>query len=258
MKKFNSVLLIGIMFCCMLGMTTSCLKWNPSEVIKTGNPSKMPGLGNNENKIEGPDWTCPAGISVGAISGYSGSKSLEIFNNSGFDKKNYDFSSEENQKNIIQKDGESSNKFGSGYYVQILVPITNSTTNNITVEFPKATIFECSSNNYQNGLLIKKVSFVIHANSTRNIILYLYCSNLSRHASDSGATYNRIIVCTYQPIVDLCKLFENKKVNIEEPNNDYYASQVSKIQNIVWNLTQLGITPSTSDKEWINSIPNSN
>ena len=260
MKKFNNILLIGIVFCCMLGISVSCLKWDPTDVIMNSDSVKisMPGLGNSDQDITGTPWNKPDGITVGNISGYDGSKSLEVFNNSGLDKKSYDFS-EENQVNIIQKDGsETYGPFGSGYYVQILVPLTNSKMSNTLVEFQAGTIFQCSSTKYQNGLLIKKVSFVVPANSTKSIILYLYCSNFSRHASDSEARYDRIIVCTYPPILELCELFKNKKVNIEEPNNDYYSSQVGKIQNIVWNLTQFGIKPSTSDKEWINSIPNSN
>jgi hypothetical protein len=216
----------------------------------------MSGLGNDGGNIEGDNWSPPSGISIdyNSIRGYDESKSLEMFNTSGRGKENYDFSEEENNNGSFKTTYPT---YGSGYWVRILVPFTNTTSTTISVELPMATIFQCSTSDYQNGLLMKKVRFDVTANSTYQMVLHLYCCNLSRHGSSNSASYNRIIVCNYPSIRDLCERFKDKKINYEEVPNDY-TGLVARIQRILWNLTQFGHNPSHDDYAWIAALPASN
>jgi hypothetical protein len=260
LKKITAVI-----FCAIALIFSSCMKWDPTDLISQVEEltnGGMSGLGNNDGEIEGTDFQFPNGITIGNVEGYDGG--------------NYYMLSKPSHENFIAGadlqllpetdspimyapsniSGYPDTTMGSGYYVRILLPLTNTTGSNIDVELPAALIFQNNSGEYQNGLLIKKVSFTVPANSTYYVVLHLYCCNLSRHASDGEAIYNRFVVCTNEPIIRLCELFKNKKINIEE-NPSNYSTQVSKIQSIVWDLTQLGIFPRGEDLAWINGLPNS-
>jgi hypothetical protein len=258
LKKITAVI-----FCAVALIFSSCMKWDPTDLISQVEEltnGGMSGLGNNEGEIEGTDFQFPNGITIGNVEGYNGGSyymppkpSSENFS------KVLNFG-KVGDSPIMRKPTDITEypdiTLGSGYYVQIVLPLTNTTGINIDVELPAALIFQNSGGEYQNGLLIKKVRFTVPANSTYYVVLHLYCCNLSRHPSNGEALYNRFVVCTNEPIIRLCELFKNKKVNIEENPSDY-SGQVTKIQSIVWDLTQLGIFPRGENLAWINGLPNS-
>lgn len=254
-NKYNIIILA---FATLLFVfSSSCKKWDPTDLIYEVEGIQysdgMSGFGNNNAEIEGTEFSFPEGIILAEE--VAGAKSTDIPKIEKPGMRNF--------RNFVQKPIQfiskttPDNTLGSGYYVVVLLPLRNTTTADIEVELPATLVFQNKGDSYQNGLLIKKVTFVVPANSTYNVQINLYCCNLSRHASDSDAIYDRFVLCTNEPIIKLCELFNNKKVNIEEqPLN--YDIQVSKIQSIVWNLTQLGIFPHGEDLSWINSLPTSN
>ncbi len=254
-NKYNIIILA---FATLLFVfSSSCKKWDPTDLIYEVEGIQysdgMSGFGNNDAEIEGTEFSFPEGIILAEE--VAGAKSTDI--------PEIEKPAVTDFQNFVEKPIQLFSKstpdtiLGSGYYVVVLLPLRNTTTADIEVELPATLVFQNKGGSYQNGLLIKKVTFVVPANSTYNVQLNLYCCNLSRHASDSDAIYDRFVLCTNEPIIKLCELFNNKKVNIEEqPIN--YDSQVSKIQSIVWNLTQLGFFPHGEDLNWINSLPASN
>lgn len=151
---------------------------------------------------------------------------------------------------------------GSGGLVSICLILKNTTSSSITVDLPAGMLIESASGEYQNGLLVKKATFVIPANSTTPVGVYMYCCNLGRHASGIDAVYKWPPVITNN--VDLNKLIDavkNKKINYEEftsANISEYYTNKSPIQSIVWDITDDGTGFTDAHLQQINAIPNSN
>jgi len=256
--KLNTLVLITLG---AAALTASACRWDPTDLILEVEGIEgggLPGLGNNTEEVEGTDFQFPTGISVGTIPGYAGYSAAPAAVKPA--------SMEEllltpptalyAAPAATLATTTADYTLGSGYYVRIVLPLTNSTPNPIEIELPAALIFQNSGGEYQNGLLVKKVKFTAKANGTTEVVLHLYCCNLSRHASDTEAVYNRFVVCTSEPIVRFCQLFKDKKINVEE-NPDDYDGQVTQIQSILWTLTQMGVFPTGENLDWINALPNS-
>lgn len=222
-KNKNNVSKIICTVLCLLVAFSACKKLSPDDLIMS--KLKIPGLGNDERSIEGNPFIFPQGVSIeGEIRGYDGTKKSDTI-------------------------------LGSGSYVEVLLPLKNTNSTATLVELPAALIFQCYSLEYQNGLLIKKIKFLVPANRTYYVLIKLYCANMARHASSGSALYHNPIVCGTKEVVQFCDLFKNKAVNIEDKQANY-ASNVSKIQSIVWDFTQRGVMPSGEKLDFINSLPN--
>jgi Iap family predicted aminopeptidase len=91
----------------------------------------------------------------------------------------------------------------------------------------------------------------------------MYCGNSDRKPSSPSETYKFAVVSNSSLIVDLCQRLKNKKINIEEYNmrnsseNDAYQEIVTRLQAILWYLTDLGYSLTESEIEYIESLPNS-
>jgi hypothetical protein len=214
---------------------------------------KIPGFGTTDGDIEGIDFELPAGIILnGEIRGYDPNSTKSYFNSNHNSKQTADISL------IEKRNTKSYNEdivLGSGKWVEVLLPLKNTTGMPVLVTLPAGLITQCSSDDYQNGLLIKAVSFYIPANAIYNVNLKMYCCNLSRHASSGAAVYSKLLVCTHPEIITLCGYFTNKAINYED-NHANYNLFVTEIQSIVWALTERGEMPAGDKLNYINNLPN--
>lgn len=234
--------------------------------VITDEPGKIPGLGETPGDLSGTPFTLPDGVVLegeitGAYSFYSYSSSsyipLEIKN--VFQQKNLDVVSLKSEF----ADNSAADTIGSGHYVSTIINLKNSTASEKEIVFPAGLILTSVTGNYQNGVLLKKASTKIPANSSRKIRLHMYCGNSDRKSSSPNETYRFAVVSNSSLIVDLCQRLKNKKINIEEYNmrnsseNDVHQEIVTRLQSILWYLTDFGYSLTESEIEYIESLPNS-
>ena len=233
-------------------------------------PGSIPGLGEAEGDLTGTSFRLPDGIELTEdITGnadqdnywdlYSSSGPARSFinKNGAIESKSFAFRAQhdENEPTICYS--------GSGYgYVDLLLKLRNIRSTPVTVTFPAATILISKAGNCQNGVLIKKVTVTVPANSSYNICLSFYCGNLHKSSAHRNDIYVLGVVSNAQPLLDLCERVKNKKINIEEflrtSRSDYniYSGQVDRLQSIVWHVTD-GEGLTQYDIEYINSLLNS-
>lgn len=276
MKKQHLVLYTILLLTATL---FSCKKENPEPekpAIVVNIPGEIPGLGNKEGEITGTQFQLPGGVSiVGSIwGGYeypSRTRSMSI-NKHEFTHKRI---------NIYATRAAGGQKvetmIGCGEYVTLYMVLQNTSNKSVEVIFPAGLIAKSLSGNAQNGVLLKKTSLILNANSTKALILMMFCGNLDRHESSSDEEYKFVAVSNSSLIVDLCDRLKSKKLNYEEYNlpniyditnlenfdvEAYYSSQYfenwDNLQEILWKLTDEGLALSASDISLINSIQNAN
>jgi len=230
----------------------------------------IPGLGKTEGDLTGTPFTLPNGVKLsGDITG------------SGYQDNYWDWSSIDQapQYQFVNKNGEvemrthtmlrSANDspvihyYGSGYgFVDLLITLSNTSSSSITVTFPAGTILISASGECQNGILLQTVIITIPANSDYVICLGLYCGNLTKHAASNEDVYKFGVISDAQPLIDLCNLLKNKKIDISSfspaSNDDYnaYCDIVGELQNFVWMITDIGMALSDDNISYINSLPN--
>jgi hypothetical protein len=143
-------------------------------------------------------------------------------------------------------------RVGSGVgYVELLIVLHNFTNDDINVTFPAGLIIVSSTKNKQNGVLLKKVTVTVPANSYYRIALIMYCGNHHRGTSTYSEIYNQLIVSNSETLKELTDLLVNKKINIGE-----HGYNVSYLQGILWSLTDTGSPGLTqADKDNIATLP---
>jgi hypothetical protein len=245
----------------------SCEKPN-NELIMSGSfdfvYEEIPGFGNSDLPASGVAFQLPAGVEyAGAIAGYDPYKSKAMINEDNKTTKQLlsaEMQSRLNQEYMLKNKANIADSImGSGSFVEILIPLKNTTASSIAVSFPAGLIFHAISGEYQNGLLIKQVDVTIPANGTFNLVLQLYCCNVSRSASSNVAVFNNLIVSDHAVIVQLCGLVVNKRVNIEDYYTFYsmtpYYDLRTSMQSLIWRIS-IGNSISQNDMNFINSIAN--
>ena len=267
-----------MLFACAIIMTlslNSCLDdWFKKDKEEEG--VEIPGLGNAGGELTGTPFKLPDGVVVeGEITGASYSN----------DQDNYwtrSFASGVTTRSFIHKDGRVETKpipvqtranettpifyyRGSGPgYVDLLIPLRNTRSTSVDVTFPAATILVSKAGDCQNGVLLKKVTVTIPANSVYHLCLVFYCGNASKSSAGRYDVYVFGVVSNARALLDLCDRVKNKKINIEEfsrtNSNDRntYSDQASRLQSIVWNVTDYYGKLDEEDIKYINSLPNSN
>ena len=227
----------------------SCEKDAPAVEVQEDMPGTIAGLGETEGELTGTTFQLPQGIELAdKIRG-------------GYDSYNYRSAATGMDKAAVVKslkalphsvqlraDGERiqlDTTLGSGYYVEIFIPLRNTTSAPITVTFPAGLIAESVSGKCQNGVLLKKTTIRIPAKSVYGVLLLMYCGNAHRDASYSSEEYVFAVVSNSSLIMNLCNRLKNKRINYEEyPVNRYgnvdsnqYDSYVSDLQSILLDLT---------------------
>ena len=257
LKNAASTMMLIVVAAMMALSFSSCEKENEEG-------QEIPGLGSAEGELTGTPFTFPAGIECGEIRGASYS---------------YSYWSMNMTRSFVHKDGtvetlpplvqtradEDIYYYGSGPgYVDLVLPLKNITANPIQIEIPAATILVSKAGDCQNGVLIKKVTFSIPANSEIRLVLSFYCGNSSKSTAGTSDIYILGVVSNSRVLLDLCDRVKNKKINLEEfsrsssSDRSTYNSQRSALQSIVWNVTDYGHALTESDKAYISALPNSN
>ena len=242
---------------------------DPSENYEAG---QIPGLGGFEGDLTGTPFHLPDGVELteditGAVNqsnywdwssfyAYGYSPRLFINKDGSIETKPVTLRAQNEDEPIIHYHGS-----GRGY-VDLLLPLRNTRSTPVTITFPAATILASKAGDCQNGVLIKKVTVTIPANSIYRLCLSFYCGNAHKSAAGGYDIYILGVVSNAGPLLELCELVKNKKINLEEFSrtsyDDYatYQSQTSSLQSIVWSVTDYdGIDE--DDIAYIKSLPNS-
>jgi len=230
----------------------------------------IPGLGDADGELTGTPFTLPTGVELtgditgaGSQYGYWGA-SYSSAPMSSFVNKNGEVETKAFAPSFRSAEADAPiYYYGSGEgYVDLLFTLRNTLSKQATVTFPAATIISSASGEYQNGILLKKVTINIPSKSDYCICMSLYCGNLNKHAASSSESYVFGVVSNASPILDLCDRVKNKKINIEEfsptssDDMSVYFNQIVKLQGVVWSITEHdGLDQYYIDI--INSLPNS-
>jgi len=201
-------------------------------------PGTIPGMGNNLDNLEVKDiYELPRGIYL------------------------------INQIKEADLKDTASSKFGSGKNERLKITLFNSNTSPRTVFFPKGLIFKNSIPGYHNGILLQTTWVTLEAGDRREIIVELYCINSGLLHNNQESHYNFLGISDSPTILQLLDLLSWRKINYEmiygsfkgsqpvTPSGPAYSDITARLQTIVWNLTDLGISISEEDQKFIESIP---
>jgi hypothetical protein len=157
--------------------------------------------------------------------------------------------------------------FGSGRYVRLQCTLLNTSNHPRTVYFPKGLLWQCRYGNTQHGLQAQTTWTCIQPNSSRTIYIDLYCLNAGIPAPDNNSTYKILGVTNSSTMWTLLKLIGWKKVNYEMIYGTFsggkgaavtgpsYEEITERLQTMVHNLTDNGISLTPDDIAFIQSIP---
>jgi hypothetical protein len=204
---------------CLLIMVLGCEKNH----ISVGDPDKEPdfgsskGFGTSDDVPEGTPLILPVGITL----------DNPIYPVNRFD---------EADCNGKVMDGEH----GTDTFVQLCLLFRNGTPNSINVELPPGLFFESENIEVKNGILVRKMEFVVPAQEDFYVVVRAYCVNKNRTIPDLELNfkYKAEILSTYQPMLDLLKKLETKKM--KTGNRIHNAIITSHIQNFVWEIAHTG------------------
>jgi len=218
--------IILFVFSALLIMSIACRK-DRKLFNNNNNYTPEPGLGTSTALPTGDTFIFPNGIvltdSILVISGY------------------YNCSSDTNR--VI----------GLGSYVELLVPLRNTTTDTIYFTFPGGLICISDVIADQNGFLLQSYNVKVPPLTDWCFTLQLSCLNLSRHIPDDRTGYTRLLVTNSSKLNELVQIMNLKTILRYTNSNTYWYS--SRLQDIIWTLCDDG-TFSDEDRAYMNSIPN--
>ena len=258
--KFLSWMLLGL-----FTVFTSCSNDDdPTQEVVDYLAGEIPGLGDEAGELTGTPFKLPDGVTlIGDITG-KGSQSgyWNISRTVSFTNKDGSVTTHSLSPPASRSETES-HYFGSGYgYVDLLIPMRNSRNQDVTVTFPAALILRNDAGDCQNGVLLKKVVVKIPAGTDYYLNLAFYCGNANKGSAGSSDVYSLGVVSDAKPLVELCEMVKNKKINIEEfdptSSSEYsiYREQRSELQDIVWAVTdEDGLTE--AHISYLRALPNS-
>lgn len=250
MKKLSKLLLI----IAILG-----LGFNSCE--KEEMPGEIPGMGNAGGELEvKSQFVEPEGIEISGLTGVSYNSPVSA---QGFvEGKGYPKSGSINMSNF--------SRYGSGgQWVKIKVNLKNTRNDGRCVWFPRGLVFKVSHPEYQNAILLCWTPVWVDANSTREIVLDVYCINKGKNGSDENVTYTIMGVTSSVVINKLLELIGWRMINIEFYQSPYqnaktkslnaddfnYNNMVVQLQDALWTLTNDGKELSQAQIDYINSLP---
>lgn len=219
-------------------MFTSCEpvggQEEPAPPVVDVDPGNIPGLGNAEGDLTGAQFTLPGGVTL--VEGITGAQ----YNiPSYWADDNYDYSATR-----ATRADETWHWFGSGPgYVDLAIRLRNDNDAPSTVVFPAALIVRSLAGDCQNGVLLKKVTVTVPPKSNYNIVVSFYCGNADKDTAGPRDNYAWGVVSNAAPLLELCELVKNKKINLEDydPDDDsehtQYRIRVSMLQGAVWSIT---------------------
>ncbi len=220
-------------------LLASCAKDDPPPVVTTNDANPLSGLGSNTGYPTGKYFKLPSNIRVlGDIrGGLYGKAPVE---------KSYTgpFNVEEFKANWVT--------LGTGTYVNLFIQFYNSALNATTFTMPGGLIFIDSSDLYQHipvyqkGYILQDVEVTVPALDTAFIQLRAYCLNAHLAPSSYDAVYY------FGPITNNTQL--NTITTIMNGKQYPYGEEYN-IQQIVWNVTDNGLTLTSQEIAYLNGLP---
>ena len=101
---------------------------------------------------------------------------------------------------------------GSGIFVIVGMELENNYGKDTTVVLPAGLTFHSLSDTFQNGLLVQELKIPLAKNGKCKTLLYLYCVNESRYASDETSVYELGPVTNAAPLVILFGMLKGKNI----------------------------------------------
>ena len=230
-------------------------------------PGEIPGLGEYPGELQGTPFILPQGVMLnGDIHGYDWSMDTTASSplaRTTKDRLDPSLFMAFSQRFAISTEPHDI-RAGSGFPVEVVIPLLNTNPEETTVVFPARLIIRANSGQYQNGVLLKDTVVKIPASSEYSVILVMYCGNLQREGSAYAAVYEWGIISDSLLLKDLTDRLRNKKINVEEYDDfttpaflwtsEAYWQVYERLSNMLWNLTDRGIALTESDKEWIEAL----
>jgi hypothetical protein len=245
----------------------SCEK--EGEETKDDTPGQIAGLGETEGELTGTTFKLPDGVELAdkIMGGYRASnyRSASLFDKQAGINNLERLSARSIQTRAGDETIQLDTILGSGYFVEIFMPLRNTTSSPITVTFPAGLIAKSVSGLCQNGVLLKKATVKIPVGRIYGVLLKMYCGNAHKDPSYSSEEYVFTVVSNSSLIMDLCNRVKNKRINNEEypldsdghADSNQYSSYVSTLQSILWDLTDYGEALSEYNIERIEEMENS-
>lgn len=246
MKTTVKVLFIALAASAML--FNSCKKESHDITVnKTGPPygpvtlQYMNGLGTHPGYPTGTTFTLPSHIKIiGDIRGGVEGRSYQIDKNTF--KGPFPYIQEE----------KSWTEYGTGTYVNLYIKFYNMLPVASSVTMPGGLIFVDSSDInehvgiYQKGFILQSVTIPVPALDTAFSCIKAYCLNHTLAPSSYSAIYY------IGPITNNPQL--NQITTIMAPKQYPFGSE-GNIQPIIWNVTDYGLTLTTTEIQYLNSLP---
>lgn len=243
MKK--SLFILGIFF--SFFFLLSCKKDNsiieptPKPPTQVYHPTND-GLGLHGGIPTGTQFILPTNVKIiGSIRG-----GMPYAKATKFDKQTYNgpFTNNELKSNWIS--------YGTGTYVNLYIAFYNTLATNATLTLPGGLIFVDSTDvndtigRFQKGFILQDVHIALPALDTAFAIVRAYCLNLHLMPSDYSSIYY------IGPITNNVEL--NQIVTIMAPKQYPFGNEGS-IQQIIWNVTDYGLTLTPAETSYLNSLP---
>lgn len=236
--KNRNYLIIGIVVAFFIVLSSCKKETAPVQNTPTGNASTITGLGANSGSPTGIHFKLPKNIKIiGSIRG--GLPYGKIMN------KNYTgpFPYSNNPKSWVD--------YGTGTFVNLYIKFYNTNTSPCTVTLPGGLIF-CDSldahgfGTYQKGLILQDVDIPVPGLDTAFACIRAYCLNHTLAASSYDAVYYIGPITNNQDLNQIISIMGTKQAPVGEEYN---------IQSIVWNVTDYGLTLTSTEIAYLNSLP---
>ncbi|QSQ25049.1 hypothetical protein JY651_08995 [Pyxidicoccus parkwayensis] len=206
---------------------------NPPTGIDAGVNEVRPGLGDDPGEPLGTQFNLPTGVTVsGTVYGAD---------------------------DLTSDCGNGAPGNGSGVYVQVCVPLRNSTGGPVEVVFPPGLVIVSTSEGFQNGLLVERVVITVPPTppgpggppdggtdpDATVVPLFTYCLNESQNPNEKGTPYKLGPVTSDSALKELLQLLSGKRIDSPE--------DVDVVQEALYSITESkGLT--AEDRAAINKL----
>lgn len=140
--------------------------------------------------------------------------------------------------------GDGKPGYGSGVYVQVCVPIRNTTGAPVEVVFPPGLVITSAAELFQNGLLVERVVITVPptppppggmpdggvAAGAYVVPLFTYCLNESRNPNEKGTPYVLGPISDDAAIADLIERIGGATIDRDE--------EVAIVQSAIYAITE--------------------
>jgi hypothetical protein len=216
---------IALLPVCIALLFVQCKK-NEADTKPDTIAGHIPGMGKTSGNLQGMPFSLPGGIIIN--NGITGVNPLEDV--SGYCQVK-----------------------GSGLFVLLQLSLSNNTGKDTVLTLPGGLTFHAGNDDMQNGILLHEVKIPLQRDEACNTILFAYCANMLKHASDNGIPYEFGPVTNAPPLQDLVKVLRSKDISVDPEYNEENVSMIASLQSAVWDITD-GTGLTHDDSTFINSL----